>query len=130
MSTRRTQEGNNYFKPSKCTQDVHVLCSQSSSKFIYLRLTALIFACRQGHKECLKLLIDKGADVNAQDMNTKAALRYAVFGNHIDCVKVLIASNCYVQHKDKYGQSALMLAEVMNHDDCARLLRKKIYDKL
>ena len=29
--------------------------------------TALMFACREGHIECARLLVEKGADVNAKD---------------------------------------------------------------
>ena len=36
-------------------------------------LTALMYACKEGHIECARLLVEKGADVNAKDTSSAAS---------------------------------------------------------
>ena len=58
----------------------------------------------KGYREgCLKLLLDKGADVNAMDARGKTALMYAIEGGNKEMVGLLVASAVD-------GRTALMLA--------------------
>ena len=51
--------------------------------------TALMAASEYGHTEIVKLLIEGGADINAQDEDSYTALRYAVREGHTEIVKLL-----------------------------------------
>nr|WP_297278145.1 ankyrin repeat domain-containing protein [uncultured Brachyspira sp.] len=44
-------------------------------------------ASRNGHLEVVKLLIDKGADVNAKDDYNRTALMLASSNGHLEVVK-------------------------------------------
>ncbi|KAL5515199.1 hypothetical protein EMCRGX_G000331 [Ephydatia muelleri] len=52
--------------------------------------TALMWASGWGHMECVKVLLDRGADVNMQDKNGWTALMKASKSGHMECVKVLL----------------------------------------
>jgi ankyrin repeat protein len=51
--------------------------------------TALYRACRQGHLECVKLLLDRGADAQAKDDGGTSCLSIAKKRGHQDVVKLL-----------------------------------------
>ncbi|MGC8923596.1 MAG: ankyrin repeat domain-containing protein [Candidatus Micrarchaeia archaeon] len=50
---------------------------------------ALMYAARDGRTEIVKLLLEKGADVNAKDILGLTALRYAAENGHKDVVELL-----------------------------------------
>ncbi|MEW6298901.1 MAG: ankyrin repeat domain-containing protein [Thermodesulfobacteriota bacterium] len=51
--------------------------------------TALIVAARQGYADTVRLLIERGADVNAQDKYGTTALQWAEKNGHKDVVRLL-----------------------------------------
>ena len=51
----------------------------------------------------LKVIIDKGADVNAQDNDGKTALMYAIEGKNQEYVKLLIDSGANIKLIDQNG---------------------------
>jgi ankyrin repeat protein len=51
--------------------------------------TALMFASERGHKEVVKLLIEKGAGVNVKDKYGWTALKYASENGHQEIVELL-----------------------------------------
>ena len=51
--------------------------------------TALICAARSGKLECVKLLIDAGADLNHKDRHNYSALYHAASRGHFRCVTLL-----------------------------------------
>jgi ankyrin repeat protein len=53
--------------------------------------TALMLAVSHGKKDMVKLLLDCGADINAQDEDGSTALMCASEHGHTDIVKVLLA---------------------------------------
>ena len=54
--------------------------------------TALMVAARGGYMEIVKLLLDKGADVNAKDKKFEAtSLIWAAVGGHSDVVELLLS---------------------------------------
>ncbi len=52
--------------------------------------TALHFASGYNELECMRVLLDGGADVNAVDVNENTALHYAAGYGNMDSAKLLI----------------------------------------
>ncbi len=60
------------------------------SKHPKLGVTALIRAASLGHADCVRLLMDRGADKEAKDKNGMTALICAASSGHADCVRLLL----------------------------------------
>ncbi len=58
--------------------------------------TALMYASQEGHPEICKLLIEKGADVNAQTKEGTTALMWASMAGSPDIAKLLIKAGADV----------------------------------
>jgi uncharacterized protein len=82
---------------------------------------ALVYACMHGHIATAKLLLEKGADVNAIPGGfdySGTALHYAALNGHRDMVEFLIAQGADVHLKDtKVGATAAGWAEHGGHQD-------------
>ena len=74
--------------------------------------TALSWAAMRGNKEMVKILIDKGADINMSE-----GLKYAIMGDNLDIVELLIKKGA-----DDYN--GLFIAVVRNYADIAEMLLK------
>ena len=53
-------------------------------------VSALYWAARNGHCHTVRLLLDRGADVNIADEYGETALHWAAIHGHLDIVKMLI----------------------------------------
>ena len=85
--------------------------------------TALKSASNKGHVECLKELINAGADINKEDKNGGTALIYCFMDqDRIECLKELIAAGADLNKEDKNGQTALKSASNKGHDECLKEL--------
>ncbi len=73
-------------------------------------LTPLLFATRQGCLECAQVLLDKGADINAQDLEGVTPLISALINGHYDVAGFLIDRHEDVNAVDKTGRAALYAA--------------------
>lgn len=49
-------------------------------------MTALHWACKRGHLAIVEYLIEKGADIDFQDIIERAALYFAIVSNNNDIV--------------------------------------------
>ena len=67
-----------------------------------------------GHEECIKILLDEGADVNVMNFNNQSALMRAALSNNLECVKLLLQAGAKVRTKDKNGFGTLPLYVVRN----------------
>lgn len=78
--------------------------------------TPLSIACRLGHVEAAKFLIQHGANLDAQDEDDESCLIIASKNGHIECVKLLLAGSPNGKGADMelreryYGWTALHLA--------------------
>ena len=86
--------------------------------------TALMLASINGHTDCVKLLIDNGADANLQNEVERSALIYAASDGYKECVKLLIDNGADVNSQSEDGWSALMLASYNGYKECVKLLIK------
>ncbi len=83
--------------------------------------TPLHYAVGEGRNEIAKLLIAKGANVNAKDGNGSTPLHYA---NTKEIAEPLIAEGANVNAKNKDGKTPLDLAIQVRNTELADLLRK------
>lgn len=72
--------------------------------------TPLYSASEKGHIEAMKLLIEHGANIYAEDKYAHTAMWIALEMNHVDAVALLIDSGFDVNKKDRHGQSLLYIA--------------------
>jgi acyl-CoA-binding protein/Tfp pilus assembly protein PilF len=76
------------------------------------RRTPLIWAADRNHPDMCKALLERGADVNAQDDEGQTALHYAAMCGHIEIVRVLLgAKNIDRGLCDNEGQAPFDVAE-------------------
>ncbi|XP_018414774.1 PREDICTED: ankyrin repeat domain-containing protein 63 [Nanorana parkeri] len=65
----------------------------------------------------VRLLLDKGADVNGQDEAGRTALSLACELGHLDAVKLLVQHSADPEIPDRVGNRALMYAASCGHSD-------------
>ena len=84
--------------------------------------TALMLAIEQGHSQVAKLLIERGADVNARSNTNFTPLLFAAQRNDLDSVQALLAAGAELDGLTPEWGSALVLAAARGHEDLALLL--------
>jgi ankyrin repeat protein len=73
-------------------------------------LTPLLFASRQGCRECAGLLIAAGADINAADADGVTALLLAIINGHYDAAALLLEKGADANLADNAGRTPLFSA--------------------
>jgi len=72
--------------------------------------TALMFAANGGKLEALKVLLAKGAQVDAKAKDDSTPLMFAAQHGYNDVVKVLVSYGADPEAKGKHGLSAIGFA--------------------
>ncbi len=85
-------------------------------------ITALIEAAKNGHSECVEVLLKAGADVNHPYGCDWTALIEAARKGHTECVDLLLKSGANVNWADQAGSTALIEASRGGHTGCVDLL--------
>lgn len=85
-------------------------------------------ACEKGNYRNVQLLIDAGADVDAQtrDEDGYSPLHCAAAKGRVNVVRVLIDHNADVNAQDKYHETPLHQAAELGHDDVVQILLSKV----
>ncbi|KAH8757176.1 putative ankyrin repeat-containing protein [Diaporthe sp. PMI_573] len=84
--------------------------------------TPLIWGCREGHNEIVKILLDKGAAVNTQGGEYGNALQTACSKGHIEIVKTLLDNGADVNAQGGTCGNALHTACLGNHIEIVKML--------
>jgi ankyrin repeat protein len=89
----------------------------------YNAATSLYIASLEDYLEIIKLLLDRGADVNGTDMYGETSLHVAAKNNHPENVKLLLNHGADINYKDtKYKQTPLHIAARWGSYESAKLL--------
>ena len=84
--------------------------------------TALAIAARNGHLETVRLLVERGAEVDALTGKGKIALPLAAGEGHVDIVHFLLDSGASINATDGREMTALMSAAERGHLEIVNLL--------
>ena len=89
--------------------------------------TPLMLAAALGYQSICNLLIDAGADVNANDHSGNTPLHLATqgYGEKLAIVQTLMGAGADVHATNEDGFTAAMLAKRMENDACFTLLDQK-----
>jgi len=82
--------------------------------------TPLHYAADRGHLECVKLLIDNGASLDAHNRQGATPLAFASARGHIDCARVLLAAGARVD------ALTVQAAATAGRVDCMELLIERV----
>ena len=83
---------------------------------------AVLTATQGGHAAVARLLIERGADVNAQDEIDDSAFLLAGARGHTEIVRLTLAAGADLKSTNRYGGTALIPACHYGHVDTVRLL--------
>ena len=89
------------------------------------RRRALHWAARSGHEAVVRLLLEKGARVDAKDGLGSTALHLAARSGHEAVVRLLLEKGARVDAKAEDGSTALHQAARSGHEAVVRLLLEK-----
>jgi ankyrin repeat protein len=92
-------------------------------------LTALLYAAREGHVDCIRELARARADLNLADPDGTTPLVLALMNGHWDAAKLLIESGADVDQWDFYGQSPLYVAVDIKTIESGGRVELPTYDK-
>eukprot|EP00184_Porphyridium_aerugineum_P001781 CAMPEP_0184697230 /NCGR_PEP_ID=MMETSP0313-20130426/4256_1 /TAXON_ID=2792 /ORGANISM="Porphyridium aerugineum, Strain SAG 1380-2" /LENGTH=274 /DNA_ID=CAMNT_0027155995 /DNA_START=191 /DNA_END=1015 /DNA_ORIENTATION=- len=70
----------------------------------------------------VRLLLDRGADVNGRDMNNWTAVMHASWLGFDKVIRLLAGQGANVNLENKHGNTALVLATLNGHDDAVKVL--------
>ncbi|XP_068963196.1 cortactin-binding protein 2 isoform X5 [Petaurus breviceps papuanus] len=94
--------------------DINYSCEDGSS--------ALYSAAKNGHTDCVRLLLNAEAQVNTADKNGFTPLCSAAAQGHFKCAELLIAYHADINHAAEGGQTPLYLACRNGNNECIKLL--------
>ena len=79
---------------------------------------------KRGNIDIVRMLIEKGADVNVQNKNGTTPLMFASFDGHTEVARMLIENGADVNIKSDNGKTALKYAMKYNKKKIVSLLRQ------
>lgn len=87
-----------------------------------MKWTALHYAVFADHADIARLLLEKGANINAQSPNGSSVLMMAVYEGHEDMARWLVGRGADTNVKNENGDGALEWAMKFDHMKIARMV--------
>ena len=84
--------------------------------------TPLMVASKHGHEECVLVLLDFGADVDASELFGGTALMMAAAEGHMDIAQMLFSAGASLTLKSRSGYTAIDYARIFGHSKIATWL--------
>jgi ankyrin repeat protein len=89
----------------------------ANTQFPILGSSPLILAAAKGHPEVVRLLLDRGAHINATDHTGWTPLHAAIYGGHAEVVQLLLERGAQLDQPNHwYLTSPIALAESLARD--------------
>ncbi len=85
-------------------------------------VTPLHLASSIGYIDIIRMLLEKGADINAQDNYGQTPLYYASGQNNVEIVRMLLEGGADIEAKDKSGETVLYQAVRSKNAEMIELL--------
>ncbi|XP_035720524.1 protein fem-1 homolog CG6966-like isoform X2 [Vespa mandarinia] len=79
-------------------------------------------AAAAGHIELVKLLVQRGANVNSTTKTNSTPLRAACFDGHYEIIRFLVKNGADIEMANRHGHTCLMIACYRGHIDIVKLL--------
>lgn len=79
------------------------------------------YAAKNGHLECIKVLLEHGADIHSEDIENETAITLASFYGHTECVRYLLEQGANVNDCAVDGTPLIYAAQCENAE-CVKLL--------
>ncbi|XP_075165700.1 protein fem-1 homolog B isoform X2 [Haematobia irritans] len=109
---------------NKYNVDLECECNVIFDGLVVYGATALWVASGLGHLQVVKLLVQKGANVNHNTKAQSSPLRAACYAGRLDIVKYLIDHGADVNLGNKYNNTCIMIAAYKGHTQVVDTLLK------
>jgi ankyrin repeat protein len=86
----------------------------------------LCVAAYNGHLEVVKLLLEKGADIEHKDNDGRTPLCVAAYNGHLEVVRLLLEKGADIEHKDNDGRIPFSLASRDIIEDCIDIMNSEV----
>jgi hypothetical protein len=83
-------------------------------------------AAESGHEIVVKLLLEKGAELETKDNRSRTPLSYAAYSEHEAVVKLLLEKGAELETKDNRGRTPLSWAAGSRNEIVVKLLLVKV----
>ncbi|RNA17077.1 ankyrin repeat and MYND domain-containing 2 [Brachionus plicatilis] len=118
LKESRVEEAFNYIKSDKLTK---IDCVDDHGT------TPLQYAAFRGHEDICRLLISKGADVNAKTQDQGySALMFAAIANKVNIVSLLLDNNADTEYTNVIGRTAAQMASFVNSNESVNIINSYI----
>ena len=84
--------------------------------------TPLMWAAKMGRTDCVKYLIQNGAQLDLKDDDGDTALHLAAYWGHLEVMKRLLEAGQHINLRGVCARTPLMVAANYDHTDCVEYL--------
>jgi len=86
----------------------------------------LMYASEEGHLDTVRLLVERGADVNQQDLDYSCSITLAAEENHWDIVEFLLENGADPEVRNYAGRNVLDYARTAKRVELTKVLQARV----
>uniref|UniRef100_A0A674P3G7 Euchromatic histone-lysine N-methyltransferase 2 n=1 Tax=Takifugu rubripes TaxID=31033 RepID=A0A674P3G7_TAKRU len=83
--------------------------------------TPIIWAAEHKHLDVIKVLLNRGADVNIADKELNVCLHWAAYAGSVDIAELVLNAGCSLSSVNTHGDTPLHIASREGYLECVRL---------